>query len=134
MEQTLKQIDLPHLVVTLREQTAGLVRSQVALARAEMGGVARRAVRYAMFMVVGALILAAGLIAAIATAVAVIALFLPVWLSVLVVAAALIVAGLALILRAASKFRHMRWLPVKTIETWKESLRGLIRERQREKI
>lgn len=133
MEQTLKQIDLPHLVVTLREQAAGLVRSQVALARAEMGGVARRAVRYVIFMAVGALILAAGLIAAVATAVAVIALFLPLWLSVLVVAAALIVAGLAMTLGAASKFRHMRWLPVKTIEAWKESLRDLIRERQREK-
>lgn len=87
-------IRLSHQLHELTDAASALVRSEIRLARAELGDGLRSARRGAVDIVVGVLLLLVGLVAAAGAGVAALGLVWPVWLAALAVGGGLLVFGL----------------------------------------
>jgi hypothetical protein len=100
-----KKLSLPELTVHLTEQVTRLLRTELALARAELFASARQAVMGGGLFAAAAVMGFTGWLALVAGAVAGIAEALPVWASALIVGAALfaIAGALAMVGRARMK-------------------------------
>jgi hypothetical protein len=105
----LRNQSLPELISSLTEQTARLVRAELALARAELFASARQAILGGGLLSVAALVGLSAWFAAVAGAIAAIAEGLPVWASALIIAGAL--AVVASVLAAVGRARLARGMP-----------------------
>jgi len=128
MEQRVQHVKEPgifELLGRLPEQASLLVRSEVALAKAEMSAKIKEVVKDAVMVAAGGLILYLGLLAAIATVIIVFATFIPLWASSLIITLVLLIGGAILALIGINGFRKLQIKPTRTIETLKENLRWL---------
>ena len=128
MEQRVQHIKEPgifELLGRLPEQASLLVRSEVALAKAEMGAKIKEAVKNSVIVAVGGVILYLGLLAAIATVIIVLAIFTPLWASALIITLVLLIGGGIVVLVGVNGFKKLQLKPTRTLETLKENMRWL---------
>ena len=128
MEQRVQHIKEPgifELLGRLPEQASLLVRSEVALAKAEMGAKIKEVVKDSVMVAIGAVVLYLGLLSAIATIIIVLAIFIPLWVSALIITLVLLIGGGVLALVGIGGFKKLKLKPTRTIETLKENIRWL---------
>ncbi len=123
--QHLKEPGILELLGRLPDQASLLLRSQMALAKAEVSAKVKEVVKDSIMVAVGAFILYVALLAAVATAIIVIGIFIPLWISALIVTLALFIGGGVLALVGINGFKKMKIKPTKTIETLKENIQWL---------
>ncbi len=100
-------IRLSHQLHELTDAASTLVRSEIRLARAELGDGLRAARRGAVDIVVGVLLLLVGLVAAAGAGVAALSLVWPVWLAALAVGGGLLVFGLLFVWFGAGRLARI---------------------------
>jgi membrane protein implicated in regulation of membrane protease activity len=110
---------------------AGLLREELALAKAELRHGFKQFIRGAAFLLVAAFIVNAGFMALVASAVVGLSGGMAVWLSAFIVGLVLAVVGAFLLMRGIDDMRKADLKPDRTIETLREDAR-IVKERGHE--
>jgi hypothetical protein len=125
---------LVQLLKQLRDETSLLMRQEFALAKAEVTEKGKALARHAAYLAAGAALAYAGflfVLLALTFAVMVgltalgISQAISSWLAALIVGLAVLAAAYGLARKGASLFKHRRALPVKTVESLRESKQWL---------
>ena len=111
------------LCADLARDTSALMRQEVALARAEIGGSAKKLAPNLMSLGIGGAVGFAALLAIVAAAIIALANWLPWAAAALVVGIALGIAAALLVSKALTALRTVDFTPRQTVETLKEDAR-----------
>ena len=111
------------LFADLARDTAALMRQEVALARAEIGGTASRVAPNLASIAVGAAVAFAALLSIVAAAIILLAEWLPWAAAALIVGIAVGIVGYLLVTNAVSALKRTDFTPRQTVETLKEDAR-----------
>jgi hypothetical protein len=122
---------LGQLVADATKDISSIIRSEVALAKAELGADAKKAAAgVGLFVVAGVLAFLALILLLIAAAFGLVAAGLAPWLAFLIVAATLLVLGMVLALVGKTSVGKIKGKPERTIKSTQETI-AAVRPRRR---
>jgi hypothetical protein len=118
----LRNRSLGELFADLSRDTAMLLRKEIELARLELGGIAGRLARRAIFLAIGIVLCVAGALSLMATAtLAAMALGLSALAASAAVTGLVLAIGVLLVWRGLAAFQAETYMPTETIQTLKDA-------------